>query len=1117
MFAKNFWDRASKYCESLLSFFSTAKKEDVNTAEDKSNSSSKYFSGSSGSKDATKTTPLKKFLNARGASNSTQCSPTSSPQSKSSGTPQIPHVKKEEIEEEITDDVDDFMDIVEPSQRGDAIKRKIDFVDESDDRGVSVEEKKKEGKAGKTKTVTTRTPTTPVKKATAAKKRKMEEEDEDEESEEESSDDDGEPEEDDKKKKHTSMMRGIRRTRDTEKAKEQERRHDWLVNIRDAQMRRPGEPGYDPSTVYVPENAMLKPFERQFWDIKKNNYDTVIFFKVTPSLDASHQYQKGRFYELYENDADIGHEHIGLRVSRRVNMRMAGVPESHFIPYASKLISLGYKIGRVDQLETAIGKEKRQKNTSNKSVKDNIIRRELTKIYTAGTLVDEGLINSASSAFLLSVCVSHTGNCVGTCLVDTATGEFNLSYFKDDNHLTTLETLLTQTKPKEVLYESGIPDVMVRMIKRILYTALVHSRSFPKELDTLNILSQQKYFPTDGKSSDGVSGDAKRKNWPECLSSYQESTKPEMLKSLGACVRYLEELKMDVELVSLKNFKMFHPTERDTMALDGQSLQNLEILNNSRDGGEEGTLLRLLDHCKTSFGKRLFTKWLCFPLLKAADIEERLKSIDDLSGIPNLIENMRKDLSCLPDVERMISRVHAETVRVSDLIHVLEAFELILDIVRKYVVPNADKFQSRVLREMSDLGGMMEQMDKCLVEFSEGFNREIAKKDGTIVLKKGMESDYDSIMEEIEKTQLLLQAFLQKQKKQYKSSTICYKDINKSPYQLEFPKATKVPSEWYVVSQTKTMNRYYTPEIKEWVKKLEHDNDTLVEIRKTILSRLCKRFDANYGKWLRVIEQVATLDALLSLSMSKVSSTGPVCRPVFTESESSYLSIQELRHPCVVPRAGGDFIPNDIQLGRDNPMTVLLTGPNMGGKSTLLRQVCVAAIMAQMGCYVTATSCEMTPIDRIFTRLGANDDILTGHSTFMVELQETSNIMKHATHRSLVIMDELGRGTSTFDGYSIAYSVLDHLVRQVNCCTLFSTHYHMLTSEYENNEKVGLHHMACFVDEEQGDVTFLYKLTPGVCPKSYGMNVAKMAGIDGLITSRADLVAQEFERSSHQR
>jgi len=252
---------------------------------------------------------------------------------------------------------------------------------------------------------------------------------------------------------------------------------------------------------------------------------------------------------------------------------------------------------------------------------------------------------------------------------------------------------------------------------------------------------------------------------------------------------------------------------------------------------------------------------------------------------------------------------------------------------------------------------------------------------------------------------------------------------------------------------------------------------------------------------------------LIGLSIASGNLGEVSCRPQFVENAEPLFEAKELRHPCVILTGSNSFIPNDITLGGDEPNFVLLTGPNMGGKSTLLRQTCIAIIMSQLGCYLPCRSCTLTSTDRIFTRIGAHDNIMAGHSTFMVELQETSRILTRATKQSLVILDELGRGTSTFDGCAIAFAVLHHLLNVISCRGLFSTHYHMINHEFQNNALVAFMHMACIVDEENKKVTFLYKLTKGVSEKSHGMNVAHMAGVPDEIVDRAREVASEFERT----
>jgi len=313
------------------------------------------------------------------------------------------------------------------------------------------------------------------------------------------------------------------------------------------------------------------------------------------------------------------------------------------------------------------------------------------------------------------------------------------------------------------------------------------------------------------------------------------------------------------------------------------------------------------------------------------------------------------------------------------------------------------------------------------------------------------------------------------------------------------------------IGETTKEKRYWTPELIKWIKELDELNLRMSDIRANLLKRQLANFDKHYQTWFEVISFVSQLDCLQSLAQSS-HANGVTCRPKFVQKEKAYFEAKQMRHPTIANRVS-EFIPNDISLGdTDSPHVMILTGPNMGGKSTLLRQVCITIIMAQIGCFVHAEECTLSPIDRIFTRIGANDEILYGRSTFMVELLETSNILKNSTKNSLVILDELGRGTSTHDGYSIAYGVLKFLIKQ-NCLVFFSTHYHKLTEEFVNEPLVQMNHMDCILEDDR--VIFLYSLVPGTSNSSFGMNVALMSQISNSIVQRATQVSKEFEERTN--
>eukprot|EP00698_Gefionella_okellyi_P003683 TRINITY_DN13445_c0_g1_i1.p1 TRINITY_DN13445_c0_g1~~TRINITY_DN13445_c0_g1_i1.p1 ORF type:complete len:1151 (+),score=299.87 TRINITY_DN13445_c0_g1_i1:80-3532(+) len=871
-------------------------------------------------------------------------------------------------------------------------------------------------------------------------------------------------------------------------AKKNEDRYKWLENIRDANGRPTTHPEYDPTTLHIPKEAFekLTAFEKQFWEIKRTHFDTVVFFK------------KGKFYELYESDAHIGHKELDLKMTDRVNMNMAGVPENSFDHWAAKLIARGYKVGRVEQVESKLAASAR--GTGAKA----IISRELKQVLTAGTLVDEALIGDYNSAYLMAVAEDAESGHYGICFVDSSTGRFRVSFIEDDQHRTKFETLVVQIRPKEFVFaKNGISAQALSIVKRHVVSPIINylkpDTEFWTAEKTAEKLVQDVYFGDD--------------EWPACVREARDS-KPLVLSAIGGCVSYLNQLKLDVELVSLKNFDWYDAhAEGSMMVLDGATLSNLEILQNS-DGGVDGTLFKLLNQCQTPFGKRLFRQWLCHPLRRIADINDRLDAIDDLNARSDLVAILASGMQKLPDLERMISRIHAGTMKLPDFLIVLESFRKVSTMFEK-LQEDAAKFKSRRLRAITTFDDVLPDLRPLVQFFNEAFDQQEAKKEGVIMPKEGMVADYDRVQAKIVAVEKKLKRHLSEQREYFGSENVKYKDINKELYQIEVPvsalKGVTVTNEYSVMSQTKEVKRFWTPFIREQMPILERAKEERTDILKDVLFKMLAKFDEHFMTARRAVDCIAELDCLLCLARN--SKVPGVCRPVFVDSAEPVLELQECRHPCMEAMFGS-FVPNDIALGGTHAATVILTGPNMGGKSTLLRQTCVAVIMAQLGCYVPAVACKLSPVDRIFTRVGASDRILAGQSTFMVELYETSNILRNATKQSLVILDELGRGTSTYDGYAIAYAVIDYMTRATCCRALFSTHYHNLCTELAENSAIALFHMDCLVDDEKREVTFLYKLKTGDCPKSYGMHVASMAGVPESVVARAEMIAAEFEKTS---
>ncbi|SCV67515.1 BQ2448_5126 [Microbotryum intermedium] len=955
-----------------------------------------------------------------------------------------------------------------------------------------------------------------------------------------------------------------------EKAKQQKNANEatfsFLVDPKDVSMsqlsplkrtyaRADAEPGYDPRTLRIPSKAWntFTPFERQFWEIKQNHYDTVLFF------------QKGKFFELYEEDAAIGHREFDLKLTDRVKMKMVGVPEASFDFWAAKFLAQGYKVGRVDQVETALGAEIRVKDgkangkpTAKKTGNQKeIVRRELKSVLTSGTLVDGSLLTDDLSSHCVAIKEdTPTASSIptfGVCVLDASTAQFDLSFFADDTGRTQLETLIRQLKPKEVIHEKGNLTVStLRLLRSCLsidtqWTALKAGTEFKRADDTRKSLVKLFKQAKDANSADDdidVEATAEEDEAalvPESIRSMYD--KPLAMSALGGMIWYLEQLNLDKELVTNNNFNIYDPLSQGrALVLDGQTLAHIEVLQNSQ-GGIEGTLLQLLSRCVTPFGKRLFKVWLCAPLREASAINQRLDAVEDLLAHANFVSTFDSMAKKLPDLERMLSRIHAKSCKKQDFLKVVASFGKVARTLE--VLGNlADEFVStgipQLIRSAPDVGPLLEEIE--------------AMYDGDDLLPvEGKDEQYEIVRLKVEEIEEKLDEQLEKAKKDLRrvqgkahenpvqplislsgSSSgnscpaIVYRDIGtKDIFQIQVPVKIKAPSNWTKMSSTKILtclcrlsqdvNRYWSPEVTRLVTKLKEARERKQAVVNDFHLRVYAAFDRDYSTFLQVVKTVAELDCLLSLSKSSAALGEPAVRPeIIADSDRAVLEFEELRHPCIL-NASVDFIPNDVALGGDTEQLILLTGPNMAGKSTLLRMTCAAIIMAQLGCFVPAAKARIAPVDAIYSRMGANDFIFANASTFKVEMDDCNKILTKATPRSLVILDELGRGTSTYDGMAIAYSVLHRLATHVGCVGFFATHFTSLTEDFEYHPQIRLCNMSTQVSDDTRAVVFLYKLINGSAPKSYGPHVAAMAGMPDSLVQRAIDISRQFETTSRAR
>lgn len=707
---------------------------------------------------------------------------------------------------------------------------------------------------------------------------------------------------------------------------EPEQRYPWLANIRDIDGHPIGDPEYDPRTLYIPPLAFSKfsPFEKQYWEIKQKFWDTVVFFK------------KGKFYELYENDATIGHQLFDLKLTDRVNMRMVGVPESSLDHWANQFVAKGFKIARVDQSESALGKEMRERNGKKAGGKeDKIIKRELACVLTAGTLVEGAMLQDDMSTYCVAIkeAIIEDRPAFGIAFVDTATGQFFLSEFVDDMDMTKFETFVAQTRPQELLLEkSTVSQKALRILKNntgptTIWNYLKPGKEFWEADITVKELDVSEYFVS--QDNDNVHA------WPDVLR--QARDKELVISAFGALVQYLRLLKIDRDLVTIGNFSSYDPIKKaSSLVLDGQTLINMEIFANSFDGGIDGTLFQLLNRCMTPFGKRMFKQWVCHPLIDPKRINARLDAVEALNADSSVRDQFSSQLTKMPDLERLLSRIHAANCRSQDFVRVLEGFEQI-------------EYTMSLLKDSGSGEGVIGQLISSMPDLTElleywktAFDHSQAKENGILVPKPGVEEDFDNSQENIKQLHQDLDDLLKRVRRELGSTAICYRDNGKEIYQMEVPiKVKNIPKNWDQMSATKQVKRYYFPELRTTIRKLQETQETHSQIVKEVSKRFYERFDEHYATWLSAVRVVSQLDCLISLAKASSSLGEPSCRPIFVDEERSVLEFEELRHPCLLSSVD-DFIPNDIQLGGNSPNIDLLTGANAAGKSTLLRMVCTS-------------------------------------------------------------------------------------------------------------------------------------------------------------------------------
>jgi len=796
---------------------------------------------------------------------------------------------------------------------------------------------------------------------------------------------------------------------------------------------------------------------KQYMKIKKRYPDTILFFRL------------GDFYEMFFEDANIASRILGIALTSRNKSEknpvpLCGVPYHSAEPYIAKLLNHGHKVAICEQVEDP-------------KLAKGIVERRVIKVLTPGVILDSEKLDSKSNNFLASI--YFDGKSYGLAYADISTGEFKATSFPTLDNLT---GELSNLEPKEVL----LPDELHK--NEGLSSFFLNAWN-----PLLTVLDPWVW------DLDGAKETLREKSSSQTLEPFGLEDHPESVIACGAVVHYLKETQMD-DMPPLEDPVYYKTT--DYLLIDESTKRNLELLRTIRGESKIGSLLWVLDETLTGMGGRLLKQWINYPLINVEKIEERLNAVGELKDKPALRKKLRDALREISDIERLIARITTSSAKPRDLGALRDSSYFISDL--KNVLRDFESgLFMRIGQELDDLTDLRELLEKALVD-----DPPLSSRDGGII-REGFSDELDEfrlIKRDGKKWIAELEA-KERESTRISSLKVGYNKVFGYYIEVTKPNLNLVP-ERYIRKQTMiNAERFITPQLKEYEEKILGAEDRILEIEKGLFEEVRKRVARESERVRHTAYLVAELDVLSSLS--EVADKYNYSKPEV--SDSGIIELKDSRHPVVERMDLGErFVPNDVRLDLEENQFLIVTGPNMAGKSTLIRQVALIVLMAQMGSFVPVKGAKVGIVDRIFTRVGASDNLAGGQSTFMVEMVETAYILRNATSRSLVILDEIGRGTSTFDGMSIAWAVAEFL-HDLGCRTLFATHYHELAQLALSKRKVKNYNI--FVKEDGERIVFLRKLIPGAASHSYGIQVAKLAGVPERVLKVARKVLSNLEKT----
>ncbi len=791
--------------------------------------------------------------------------------------------------------------------------------------------------------------------------------------------------------------------------------------------------------------AKYTPMMEQYLDIKKDYQHCLLFFRL------------GDFYELFFNDAIIASKELEIALTGKNcgvedKAPMCGVPFHSADTYISKLIEKGYKIAICEQTEDP----KKSKT---------LVKREVIRVITPGTVLDSNVLEDGKNNYIACI---YEGKGFGFSVCDLSTGEFLTTEFSNSEKNKVIDEI-AKFNPSEIICNDKL--------------------SISEEISNIFDIRLSVYYDWAFKYQDAYTrlcNHFKTLN----LMGFGIDKEQSCICSSGALIEYLIDTQKN-NLGNISNLKKY--SSESFMVLDLSSRKNLELTSNARDGGKKGSLLWVLDKTKTSMGARLLRKWIEQPLLDKVEIDRRLESVGVFKE--NVIdrEELKEILNTVYDIERIVGKITYATVNAKELLSLRNSLQYLPDF-HNLLSSFPSYITDEIFTRFDELTDIYELLESSINE-----DAPFTLRDGNII-KDGFNEEVDKLREAKEKGSSWILELETKEREETGIKNLKIKYNKVFGYYIEVTNANAglVPDR-YIRKQTLTnCERYITPELKKIEDTVLGAEEKVVELEYSIFCDIREKIALKIERIQRTANDIATIDVLQSLG--EVAYTNNYTKPEIFENGE--IEIINGKHPVVELTGKETFIPNDTELNTTDKRLSIITGPNMAGKSTYMRQVALLVVMAQIGSYVPAEKSSFGICDRIFTRVGASDDLATGQSTFMVEMSEVANILNNATKKSLLILDEIGRGTSTYDGLSIAWAVLEHIALKIKARTLFATHYHELT---ELEDKIdGVKNYCVSVQENGEDVIFLRKIVRGGADKSYGIHVAKLAGIPQKVIKRSN-------------